>query len=211
MQDKTVSVKGPPSQVNGQEEELKALVALDNSPKKENKDISGIAKMAPVRLTSYPSSESLQDLDFEEIDTQHYWYYVIKAERKKKKMDQAAKAFTERGKSCHDLAQYDQAYAVYKQHNEKLHHQLVIIKDMLSKQKQSEGLYEYPSTPSLVSHLEEGLNSKPRAYFERTKREVWHQNMLVKKVYQYKMENIATDEDERKVNYDYEKFKKRQG
>ena len=50
----------------------------------------------------------------------------------KKKMDQAAKAFSERDKSCHNLAQYDQAYAEYEQH-EKLHHQLVEIKDMLSK------------------------------------------------------------------------------
>ena len=87
---------------------------------------------------------------------------------------------------------------------------MVVIKDMLSKQKQSEGLYEYPSTPSLVSHLGEGLNSKSRPYFERTKREVWHQNILAKKVYQHKMENITTDEDERKVNHEYERFKKRQ-
>ena len=56
----------------------------------------------------------------------------------------------------------------------------------------------------------EGLDSKPRVYFERTKREVWHQNTLVKKVYQHKMENITTDEDEQKVNHEYERFKKRQ-
>ena len=188
---------------------MKALVALDNSPKKENKDILGIAETIPVRLTSYPSSKSLQDLDFDKIDTQYYWYYAIKAERIKKKMDQAAKDFSERDKSCHNLAQYDQAYAEYEQHNEKLHCQLVVVKEILSKQKQSEGLYEYPSTPSLVSHLGEGLDSKPRAYFERTKREVWHQNTLVKTVYQHKMENITTDEDERKVNHEYERFKKK--
>ena len=122
LQNKTASVKGLPSQISGQEEELKALVALDDSPKNGNKDISGIAETTPVRLTSYPSSKSLQDLDFDEIDTQHYWYYAIKAERIKKKMDQAAKAFSERDKSCHNLAQYDQAYAEYEQHNEKLHH-----------------------------------------------------------------------------------------
>ena len=34
--------------------------------------------------------------------------------------------------------------------------------------------------------------------------------MLAEKVYQHKMKNIATDEDERKVNHDYERFKKRQ-
>ena len=78
-----------------------------------------------------------------------------------KKMDQAAKAFSERDKSCHNLAQYDQAYAEYEQHNEKLHHQLVIFKEMLSKQKQSEELYEYSSTPSLVSHLGEDSTLNP--------------------------------------------------
>ena len=86
-------------------------------------------------------------------------------------MDQTTKAFSERDKACQDLAQYDQAYAEYEQHNKKFHQQLVTIKDILSKQKQSEGLYEYPSTPSLVSHLGEGLDSKSRAYFERNKRE----------------------------------------
>ena len=59
LQNKTASVKGLPSQISGQEEELKALDSLDNSPKRENKDILGIAETTPVRLTSYPSSESL--------------------------------------------------------------------------------------------------------------------------------------------------------
>ena len=210
LQNKTALVMGLPSQISGQEEELKALVALDDSPKKKNKDISGITETTPVRLTSYPSSESLQDFDFEGIDTEHYWYYAIKAERIKKKMDQAAKAFSERVKSCQDLAQYDQTHAEYEQHNKKLHCQLITIKDMPSKQKQSEGLYEYPSASSLVSHLGEGLNSKPRTYFERTKREVLHQNTLVKKGYQHKMENITTDEEKRKTNHEYARFKKRQ-
>ena len=48
-------------------------------------------------------------------------------------MDQAAKAFSERDKNCHDLAQYDQAYAEYIKYNEKLHHQLVVVKEMLNK------------------------------------------------------------------------------
>ena len=45
LQNKTVSVKGLPSQISGQEQELKALVALDDSPKKKTKDISGIAEV----------------------------------------------------------------------------------------------------------------------------------------------------------------------
>ena len=134
----------------------------------------------------------------------------MKAERIKKKMDQATKAFSERDKSCQDLAQYDQAYAEYEQYNRKFHQQLVTIKDILSKQKWSEGLHEYPSTPSPVSHLEEGLDTKPRAYFKRTKREVWHQNMLAKKVFQHKVKNITTSGDEKEANHEYKRFKKRQ-
>ena len=48
-------------------------------------------------------------------------------------MDQVTKASSERDRACQDLAQYDQAYAEYEQHNEKLHQQLVIIKDILSR------------------------------------------------------------------------------
>ena len=104
---------GLPPQVNVQEEELKSFVTLSDSHKKESRGISGITESTPVRLTSYPSSDSLQDFDSEEINTQHYWYYAIKAERIKKKMDQATKVFSERDKSCQDLAQYDQAYTEY--------------------------------------------------------------------------------------------------
>ena len=40
-------------------------------------------------LTSYPSSESLSKFESDEIDLGQYWYYAIKAEQIKKKMDQA--------------------------------------------------------------------------------------------------------------------------
>ena len=139
----------------------------------------------------------------------HYWYYAIKAERIKKKMEQATKAFNERDKCSQNLAQYDQYYAEYEQHDKKLNQQLVMIKDALVKQKKDMGLYEYPSTPSLVSHLGECLDSKPRAYFERTKREVWHKNTIAKWVYQHKLENVTTSDDEREINCEYERFKKK--
>ena len=42
-------------------------------------------------LTSYPSSESLQEFESDEIDFGQYWYYAVKAEQIKKKMDQATK------------------------------------------------------------------------------------------------------------------------
>ena len=43
----------------------------------------------------------------------------------------------------------------------------------MSKQKTDKGIYEYPSSPSLVLHLGE-LDDKPKEYFERTKQEVTH-------------------------------------
>ena len=108
LQNKTAQVVGLSPQVSRQKDGLKTSAMLVESSKKKDKGISGITESTPVRLTSYPSSESLQDFDSEEIDTQHYWYYAIKAERIKKKMNQATKAFNERDKSCQDQAQYDQ-------------------------------------------------------------------------------------------------------
>ena len=129
-------------------------------------------------LTPYPSSESLCEFGSEEIDLGQYWYYVVKAEQIKKKMDQVTKA-------------------EYTSHIEKLHQQLKAINEILSKQKTKTGIYEYPSSPSLVLHLGE-LDDKPREYFERTKREVAHKNTLAKWVYQHKMQNVATSNDEKK-------------
>ena len=47
-------------------------------------------------ITPYPSSESLHEFGSEEIDLGEYWYYAVKAEQVKIKMDQATKAFHER-------------------------------------------------------------------------------------------------------------------
>ena len=65
------------------------------------------------------------------------------------------------------------------------------------------------SSPSLVLHLGE-LDDKPKEYFERTKREVSHKNVLAKRVHQHKMQNVDTSDDERKIDQEYQKFKRKQ-
>ena len=55
------------------------------------------------------------------------------------------------------------------------------------------------------------LDDKPKEYFERTKREVTHKNVLAKWVYQHKMQNVDTSDDERKIDQEYQKFKRKQG
>ena len=72
------------------------------------------------------------------------------------------------------------------------------------------GIYEYPSSPSLVLHLGE-LDDKPKEYFERTKQEVTCKNVLAKWVYQHKMQNVDTSDDEREIDQKYQKFKRKQG
>ena len=54
------------------------------------------------------------------------------------------------------------------------------------------------------------LDNKPKEYFERTKREVSHKNVLAKWVYQHKMQNIDMSDDERKVDQEYQRFKRKQ-
>ena len=79
----------------------------------------------------------------------------------------------------------------------------------MSKQKTDAGIYEYPSYPSLVLHLGE-LDDKPKEYFEKTKKEVLCKNALANWVYQHKMQNVDTSDDERKVDQEYQKFKRKQ-
>ena len=115
-----------------------------------------------------PLSESLCEFESDEMDLGQYWCYTIKAKQMKMKMDQVTKAFLERADYYRDPKLYDSLYAEYTKHIKKLHQQLKTINEILSKQKADVGIYEYPSSPSLVLHLGE-LDDKPREYFERTK------------------------------------------
>ena len=153
-------------------------------------------------LTPYPSSESLHEFESDEIDLGQYWYYAIKAEQIKKNMDQVTKAFHERDDYYRDSKLYDSFYAKYTRHIKKLHQQLKTINEILSKQKADRGIYEYLSSPSLVLHLGE-LDDKPVEYFERTKREVTHKNIMAKWVHQHKMQTVDMNDDERKIDQEY--------
>ena len=124
-------------------------------------------------------------------------------------MDQATKAFHERDEYYRDPKLYDSFYAEYTKHVEGLHQQLKTINEILSKQKTDAGIYEYPSSPSLVLHLGE-LDDKPKEYFEKMKKEVSCKNTLAKWVHQHKMQNVDTIDDERKVDQEYQKFKRKQ-
>ena len=124
-------------------------------------------------------------------------------------MDQATRAFHERDEYYRDSKLYDSFYAEYTKHVERLHQQLKTVDEILSKRKTDTGIYEYLSSPSLVLHLGE-LDDKPKEYFENTKKEASHKNALAKWVHQHKMQNIDTSDDERKVDQEYQKFKRKQ-
>ena len=124
-------------------------------------------------------------------------------------MDQATRAFHERDEYHKYPKLYDSLYAEYTKQVEGLHHQLKAITGILSTRKTETGIYEYPSSPSLVLHLGE-LDDKPKEYFEKTKKEVSHKNTLAKQVHQHKMQNVNTSDDEREVEQEYQKFKKKQ-
>ena len=54
------------------------------------------------------------------------------------------------------------------------------------------------------------LDDKSKEYFEKTKKEVSHKNTLAKWVHQHKMQNVNTSDDEREVEQEYQKFKRKQ-
>ena len=124
-------------------------------------------------------------------------------------MDQAIRAFHERDEYYKDPKLYDSLYAEYVKQVEGLQHQLRVVTKILRKQKTDTGMYEYPSSPSLVLHLGE-LDGKLKEYFEKTKKEVSCKNALAKRVHQHKMQKVNTSDDERGVEQDYQKFKKKQ-
>ena len=124
-------------------------------------------------------------------------------------MDQATRAFHERDEYHKDPKLYDSLYAEYTKQVERFQHQLMVITKILSTQKTDTEMYKYPSSPSLVLHLGE-LDDKPKEYFEKTKKEVSRKNSLAKRVHQHKIQNVNTSDDEREVEQEYQKFKKKQ-
>ena len=54
------------------------------------------------------------------------------------------------------------------------------------------------------------LDDKPKEYFEKTKKEVSHKNTLAKRVHQHKMQNVNTSDDEREMEQEYQRFKRKQ-
>ena len=54
------------------------------------------------------------------------------------------------------------------------------------------------------------LDDKPKEYFEKTKKEVSCKNTLAKQVHQHKMQNVNTSDNEREVEQEYQKFKRKQ-
>ena len=113
-------------------------------------------------------------------------------------MDQATRAFHERDEYHKDPKLYDSLYAEYAKQVEELQHQLKVVTGVLSTRKAETEMYEYPSSPCLILHLE-NLDDKPKEYFEKTKKEVTRKNTLARQVYQHKVQNINTSDDEREV------------
>ena len=92
LQDKLTSVSKMAQQEEGRQ--LAESIELAGPLDKRIEEILKVKDEAPS-LMSYPSSESLQECESDEIDFEQYWYYAIKAEQIKMKMDQATKAFHE--------------------------------------------------------------------------------------------------------------------
>ena len=92
LQDKLTSVSKMTQQEEGRQ--LAESVELTGPLDKRIEKILRVKDEA-LSLISYPSSESLQELESDEIDFEQYWYYAAKAEQIKMKMDKATRAFHE--------------------------------------------------------------------------------------------------------------------
>ena len=93
LQDKLTSVSKMAQQEEGRQ--LAESIQLAGPLDKRIEEVLKI-KDETLSLISYPSSDSLQEFESDEIDFGWYWYYAIKAEQIKKKVDQATRTFHER-------------------------------------------------------------------------------------------------------------------
>ena len=59
--------------------QLAESIELSSPLNQRIKEVLEIKDEAPS-LISYPSSESLQEFESDEIDFEQYWYYAVKAE-----------------------------------------------------------------------------------------------------------------------------------
>ena len=129
LQDKIASVSKMAQQERGRQ--LNESIELTDPLNKRIEEILKVKGEVPG-LTPHPSSDSLLEFESDEIDLGQYWYYAIKAEQIKKKMDQVTKAFHERDDYFRDPKLYDSFYAEYTKHIEQLHQQLKTINEILS-------------------------------------------------------------------------------
>ena len=127
MQNKITSVSKTAQEQK--KDQLDGTIKLVDPLKKAIEKISKVEDDV-VGLTPYPSSESLREFGLEEIDLGQYWYYAVKPEQIKKKMDQATKAFHEKDDYYQDSKLYDSFYAEYTKHIEKLQKQLESINEI---------------------------------------------------------------------------------
>ena len=77
LQDKLTSINRMAQQEEGRQ--LAESIELAGPLDKRIEEILKVKDEAPS-LMSYPSSESLQEFESDEIDFEQYWYYAIKAE-----------------------------------------------------------------------------------------------------------------------------------
>ena len=77
MQDKLASVNKVTQQEEGRT--LAESIKLSGPLDERIKEVLKVKDEAPS-LISYPSSESLQEFESDEIDFEQYWYYAIKAD-----------------------------------------------------------------------------------------------------------------------------------
>ena len=129
LQDKLASVNKVTQQEEGRQ--LVESIELSGPLDQRIKEVLKVKDEAPSPI-SYPSSESLQEFESDEIDVEQYWYYAVKADQIKKKMDQATRAFHERDEYHKDPKLYDSFYAEYTKQVEGFQHQLKVITGILS-------------------------------------------------------------------------------
>ena len=164
-----------------------------------------------TRIPSYPSLESLDQENKEELSDIQYAYYNAKREAIMKKIDTAYEIYSAHLKEYEeaDPKRKTQKYLLqYNDISNRLHSQFEVVTSMLGLPFK-ETLDTYPSLDSIMRVVEqEDLREKGESFFEKLMGEIEIKNAIAAKVYQNKSLGVANSKEETKITREFEDYKK---
>ena len=166
---------------------------------------------SPVKIASYPLSESLNEEPKEELTEAEYDYYTKKRVILVEKMVLANDVYLAHLQNYEQGDPKDRSQKHLFQFNElgnRLHKQFDIVAARL-RLPFEQPLMTYPSLGNLMdANQQEDMGDKNREYFQEMAKEIKIKNAIAQKVLNNRLSVIKTPEEKEEINLQYKEYQK---